>query len=118
MEIETILQQLNFTNLGWQIIAPLIFSLADVITGYIQAVINDCVDSKVMREGLLHKILLILIIMLSFVISFAFGMSIVPKIVCGYIILMEAVSISENLVKAGVDLGKLSEILKIKKEGE
>ena len=31
---------------------------------------------------------------------------------------MEAVSISENLVKAGVDLGKLNEILKIKKEGE
>lgn len=116
MEIETIIQQLNFTHLGWEIVAPLIFSLVDIITGYIQAVINHNVDTQIMRQGLLHKVLLILVIILSFVISFAFGMSFVPKIVCSYIIIMEAVSISENLVKAGVDMGKLGDILKVKKD--
>lgn len=117
MEIEILLEKLNFSGVIWEIAVPLIFSLADVITGYIQAVINNDVDSQKMRIGLLHKILIILVIILSFIIGLAFNISFIPKTVCIYVFLMEFVSILENLKKAGLDLGKLGDILKDKTEG-
>lgn len=111
-----ILTQFNFTNIMWQIVTPLIFSLADIVTGYIQAIINKNIDSQKMRSGLLHKILIILVIILSFIIQFTFNIKYISSIVCVYVILMETVSIFENLKKAGLDLGKLGEILKEKAE--
>ena len=114
MEIQEILQNLNFSNIAWQILAPCIFSLCDILTGFIQAVINKEVDSQIMRNGLLHKVLIIIIVLLSFVVDLSFGLGFVSKIVCGYVIVMEATSILENLKKAGVDIGKLTEIFKNK----
>ena len=114
----TIIENLEFTSLFWQVIATLVFMLADVISGLISAVIRNELDSKVMREGLLRKILLILVVALSFVISSAFGIDIISKVVCIYIIIMEIISILENLKKAGIDLGKLGELLKIKPDEE
>ena len=102
---------LQFSNIIWQIITPLIFSFADIITGYIQAVINKNVDSQVMREGLLHKMLLIVVLILSFIMQFAFGLTFISVSVCLYICLMETTSILENLQKAGIDL-KIIDFLK------
>lgn len=102
---------LQFSNIIWQIITPLIFSLADIVTGYIQAVINKNVDSQVMREGLLHKMLLIVILILSFIMQFAFGIKFISVGVCLYICLMETTSILENLKKAGIEL-KITDFLK------
>ena len=62
MNIQEILQTLNFSSVAWQILAPCIFSICDVITGFIQAVINKDVDSQIMRNGLLHKVLIVIII--------------------------------------------------------
>lgn len=116
MDIAELITRLNFSNIIWQILAPLIFSLADIITGYIQAVINQNVDSQKMRIGLLHKALIILVIILAFVIQYAFSLNYIAGFVCVYVVIMEVVSIAENLQKAGVDIGKLSNILKDKKE--
>ena len=118
MEIDVILEKLNFSNIAWEIAVPLIFSLADIITGYVQAVINKCVDSQKMRIGLLHKMLICLVIILSFVIGFAFNISFIPKTVCVYVFIMESVSILENLKKAGIDIGRLANILKNKEENK
>lgn len=71
-----------------------------------------------MREGLLRKILLILIMILSFIFQYAFNIPIISKAVCIYLIVMEIISILENLKKAGIDLGKLGELLKVKAEEE
>ena len=114
MELETILNTLNFSNIAWQILTPIIFSLADVLTGFIQAIINKNVDSSVMRNGLLHKILIIIVVFLGFVIDATFSLNIVAKIICSYIIIMELTSILENLKKAGLDFGPVTEILKNK----
>lgn len=116
MDIAELITRLNFSSIIWQIVAPLIFSLADIITGYIQAVINQNVDSQKMRTGLLHKTLIIIVIILSFVIQLAFNLKYIAPFVCAYVVLMELVSIAENLQKAGFDIGKLSHILKDKKE--
>lgn len=114
MDIQEIIQSLNFSSIIWQILTPCIFSLCDILTGFIQAIINKELDSKIMRNGLLHKILIILVILLSFIMDLTFNLGFVSKIVCCYVILMELTSILENIKKAGIDIGKLTEILKNK----
>lgn len=109
--MEEFFMNLQFSNIIWQIVTPLIFSLADIITGYIQAIINKNVDSQVMREGLLHKMLLLVVLMLSFIMQFAFNLSFISIVVCLYICIMETTSILENLKKAGIEL-KIIDFLK------
>lgn len=116
MEFYELIKNLNFSSVMWQIATPLIFSISDIITGYIQALINKNVDSQKMRVGLLHKVLILIIIVLSFTIQFAFNIKYVASFVCIYVTLMEIVSILENLKKANIELGKLSEILKNKND--
>lgn len=118
MNLEEMVKVLNFSTYYWQILTPIIFNCADVVTGYIQAVINKDVDSSKMREGLLHKCLLIIIVILSVVSDFAFSLNIISKVVCCYIVLMEITSILENIQSAGIDLGKLATILKINRKEE
>lgn len=114
--MEEILKNLAFSNIIWQVITPLIFSGLDILTGYIQAVINKNVDSKIMREGLLHKCLLIVAIIIGYVIEYAFNLNLVAQAITIYICIMEVMSILENLKKAGLNLGKLGDILKDKEE--
>ena len=109
-------RDVDFTNMIWQIITPLIFSIADVLTGFIQAIINRNVDSQKMRNGLWHKALLLIIIVLGFVTGFAFNVMFISRSICIFIIVMETVSIAENLKKAGIDLGRLGNLLKVKSE--
>ena len=118
MELHEIIDSLNFSSILWQILTPIIFSLSDILTGFIQAVINNELDSKIMRQGLLHKCMIILLVILSFVADVTFNLHFISKIVCIYVILMETVSICENLTKAGVNIEKLSDLLKIKGKEE
>lgn len=118
MNIEQIITSLNFTNIFWQGGATLIFMIADIVSGVIQAVINKNLDSQKMREGILRKMLLILVVILSFIFQYAFNIPAISKVVCIYLIVMEIISIMENLKKAGIDLGKLGELLKVKQEDE
>lgn len=112
MDIEQIVNTLNFSSIAWQIITPICFSLADILTGFIQALINKNPDSQIMRAGLLHKILIILVIILSFIIDLAFNLNFISKIVCTYVVVMEITSILENLQKAGIDLKFLNDFFK------
>ena len=98
MEISQVIQNLNFTNLLWQVVVTLCFILSDVIVGFISAVIQKNVDSQKMREGLLRKILLIIIIALSFIIQYGFIITLISIFVCFYIIFMVIISILENLI--------------------
>lgn len=38
-DIKLIMETLNFSNMTWQILTPIIFSFCDIITGFIQAII-------------------------------------------------------------------------------
>lgn len=114
--MDELVKTLTFSSILWQVITPLIFSGLDILTGYIQAVINKNVDSKVMREGLLHKCLLIVAIIVGYVVEYAFGISAVAQVITVYICVMEVMSILENLKKAGLDIGKIGDILKNNKE--
>lgn len=114
--LQYFIEHLNFANTFWQIGTTLFFMLGDIISGVVSAIILHNLDSQKMREGLLRKVLLILIVLLAFVVGGAFKITFVSKAVCIYIIVMETISILENVKKAGIDLGKLGELLKIKQE--
>lgn len=114
MDINQLIETLNFSNYFWQIFTPVLFSFIDIISGYIQALINHDVDSSIMRQGLLHKILIILVIIMSCVLDVTFSLSIITKFISIYIIVMELTSILENLKKAGLDIGQITDILKRK----
>lgn len=113
MDLKVIIDSLNFASIFWEFLTPVIFSIADIITGFIQAAINNNVDTSVMRKGLLHKILILLVLVLSFLLDATFNLNFCAKAVSIYIIVMEVLSICENLTKAGIKLGKLSDILKV-----
>lgn len=113
--MEELMQTLTFSSIAWQVITPLVFSGLDILTGYIQAVINKNVDSKIMREGLLHKCLLIVAIVIGYIVEYAFGLSAVSTVITVYICVMELMSILENIKKAGIDL-KILDFLKNKEE--
>ena len=80
----------------------------DILTGYVGAVVNHCVSSTKMREGLGHKALLLCVELLAFVIEVVCqhveGMGALSGVtvvgISVVIIAMEVTSIWENVVAA------------------
>lgn len=112
MNIEELINQLNFSNILWQIGTVLFFMLGDIISGIIQAIINDDLSSKIMKKGLYHKALILLIVLSSFILSKAFNIDLLFKAISIYIIIMEIISILENCSKAGLDVSWITKFFR------
>lgn len=86
------------------------FIALDFITGLVQAIATKTFSSSIMREGLFHKVGLLLIILLGILIDYAqgyvdLGVTIpIAGAVCGYICVMEVGSSIENICKIDPDL--------------
>lgn len=86
------------------------FMVLDIVTGFIGAVVNNCVDSKKMKAGLWHKCGFLLAIMFGILCEWAssfmdLGFSLpVQTAVCGFIVCIEIVSNLENLCKISPEL--------------
>ena len=95
----------------WSVIAAHIMMAMDVVTGFTGAVVTKTVSSTKMREGIGHKAMLMLLIVLAVLVQ-TFSLHIgdmgwsVPLIVpvCVYIVVMEVASVVENCVTAYPDL--------------
>jgi toxin secretion/phage lysis holin len=79
---------------------------ADVVVGFIQAAINNRLSSTKMRQGLLHKVLILILIFVCLAIEIGISHTVklpydIPTcgVVCGYVIIMELVSILENIAR-------------------
>lgn len=87
----------------WVYLTPLIFMLADIVTGFGNAYVHKEIVSHKMRSGIIKKCGEMLIIFLTSLICFVLQMPHqVITIVAFYMILMETISILENLDKIGV----------------
>lgn len=119
---------LNLEPLVIWIIASLVFIAFDILSGWIKAVSTHTFKTSVMREGLYHKIGSILAILLFVTIDIlqmyydlsavlGFALNVTP-FVCGYIILMELMSIIENICVINPEImpEKLISILGIKEQ--
>lgn len=89
----------------WVYLTPLIFMLADVITGFGNAYIHKKIVSHKMRSGIIKKCGEMLIIFLTSLICFVLQ---IPHqiiiFVSFYMVLMESISILENLDHIGVPI--------------
>jgi len=112
---------LSYSHIYWIFLLPLIGAGADIVTGWIQATINGTWDSTKMRKGLYRKGGELLVVIIAFIAEEA-----VPALasyrlatwISFYIVVMEAVSVLENLDQAGVGFPKsiLKKLGKVKEE--
>lgn len=88
----------------WGIVLACVIICADVLVGFIVAVINNDLSSTKMRRGLLHKVLMLILIAVCLAIELAVEHTVqlpydIPtcEVVCGYIVVMELISVLENI---------------------
>lgn len=109
-------------------IVTLVFILFDILTGFLKAAANHNIDSTALRRGLLHKLSEVVAIVFAFLCEYAvkyihLGVEIPLVIaVCGYIIIMEIISVLENIVEVNPELGKffskyLSKLKEVQENG-
>lgn len=99
------LGDVQYTHSYWIFLAPLIMAVLDVVTGWIQATINKTWDSTKMRYGLLRKSAMMLIVITAYLFEFAIeavAKAHVATFASIYIIIMEILSVIENLDHAGI----------------
>lgn len=103
--MENITQEIQFTHRYWILLLPLILMTADIVTGWIQATINNTWDSTKMRTGLFRKSGEMLVIVIAYVISVAIAIPVdIPAWIAVYICIMEVISVCENLDQAGIPM--------------
>lgn len=90
---------------AYAILLALIMMAGDVISGFIAAAINNEVKTSKMRTGLMHKMLMMLIIAISWCLEyFSAQMGLQTDLplcvcVCFYLAIMDLLSILENVCK-------------------
>lgn len=117
-ELSYSLENLRFANEFWIFIAPTILMATDIITGLINAWAKKEIKSSKMRQGLAKKCGEIVILGVGALFKFAFGLPwYVLAFISLYVMLMESISICENLDKLGVPIPKfISKVLNNAKE--
>ena len=98
------LMNLQFTNMVWAFVAPLILMILDVITGYYSAWKNKEISSSKMRDGLGKKCAELCYIVVGAIFKYAFGLDAILYFMVIYVCYMELVSLAENCDKLGVDM--------------
>lgn len=95
--------EITFTERYWILLLPAIMMAADILTGWIQATINGTWDSTKMRKGLYRKSGELLVIFVAYAIDAAIKLPIdIPAFIAVYIVVMELISVCENLNLAGL----------------
>lgn len=99
------LNNITYTHAYWIFLLPVIFAAADILTGWIQAGVNGVWDSTKMRRGLYRKAGEISVVLLGYIAECAVSVlsqAHVATFLSIYIVIMEILSIIENLDQAGV----------------
>ena len=91
---------------SWSIALACVMMISDVVVGFIVAIINEELSSIKMRKGLLHKALMLVLIFVCLAIEVGISHAVVLpydvptcEVVCGYIVIMELISVLENIAK-------------------
>lgn len=100
MELSTLVQNIHFVNFWAALWAPILLIVLDFATGYIGACLRGERSSSKMREGGGHKAAEIACILAALVVDGSLMLSVkFVYLVSAYIMLMEIVSILENVKK-------------------
>lgn len=92
---------------SWSILLACVMMVADIVIGFVGACIRHDVSSVKMREGIGHKVMLLVLVVVAYVLGVGLthvsGIEFdVPstEVVCWYIVVMELASIIENIAMA------------------
>lgn len=92
---------------SWSIVLACIMMVADVVVGFVGAAIRHDISSTKMRDGIGHKIMVLVLIAVAYLLGVGLthvsGIEFeVPstEVVCWYTIVMELASIIENIAMA------------------
>lgn len=106
-ELKELVANFHFTNEIWAVLLPFVLIATDFLTGFINAWSKGEVKSAILRKGLAKKIGEIVAIALGELFVTALDLpTLVASGVSIYIIVMELISICENLDKMGVPIPK------------
>lgn len=98
-------EEIHYSHDYWIFLLPLVLIASDVVSGWIQATINSTWDSTKMRKGLFRKGGEMLVVVIAWVVGIAIPMDInIAVFFSAYIVLMELVSVIENLDLAGIPM--------------
>lgn len=104
-EIKELLNEFHFTNEIWAVMIPIILMGIDILTGIINAWVKHELKSSKLREGLAKKFGEISVIVIGEIFVIGFGLSnFLADGISLYLIIMELISICENLDKLGVPI--------------
>ena len=104
-EIKELLNTFHFTNEIWAVMIPIILMGIDVLTGIVNAWVKGEIKSSKLREGLAKKFGEISVIIIGEIFVLGFGLSnFLADGISIYLIVMELISICENLDKLGVPI--------------
>lgn len=105
--MEDLIARLQFSKGAWIFIIPLSLMAIDYATGLLNAWVKKKIKSSKMREGLAKKFGELCVIAIGALLSYGFNMPLyILHFVSIYIIIMELISICENLSLLGVPIPK------------
>lgn len=100
-----ITEEIHYSHDYWIFLLPLVLIAADVVSGWIQATINSTWDSTKMRKGLFRKGGEMMVVVVAWIVGLALPMDInIALFASVYIVIMEALSVLENLDLAGIPM--------------
>lgn len=106
-ELQQLIMKIHFSSEMWVIVLPIILMAIDVITGLLNAWIKNEVVSAKLRAGLSKKVGEITCIAIGELFVIALDLpGLITSGISIYILLMELISICENLDKMGVPIPK------------
>ena len=101
------MQQIHYPSMLWTFLLPAVAAATDILTGLLQAGVNNSYNSSVMRKGLYRKLGELACVILAYVCSVAISLPVnITAAVSIYIVIMEIISVLENLSAAGVPFPK------------
>ena len=93
----------HFANSAYIILVPAVLMVIDIIVGILNAWKSKDIKSSKLRDGIVHKFDELIIIIVALFLQFTLGLPReIPVFSATYIIIMELISILENLSKSGV----------------
>lgn len=106
-ELKELVTNFRFTNEIWTVLLPIALIAVDFLTGFLNAWVKGEIKSAILRKGLAKKIGEVIVIAMGELFVTALDLpTLVASGVSIYIVVMELISICENLDKMGVPIPK------------
>lgn len=105
--LQDVANVIHFTKSWYIILVPVVMMAFDYLTGFMKAIHEKNIQSAKLRDGLMRKFGELITIIISLFLQYSIGLPHeITLFIAFYIILMELISVIENLDAIGVKVPK------------